>query len=148
MKIEHKDGKPIVLTCVTDQIKCDRLIRSGRLIADSFSLDLKVINVETSASFGDSAGLGIEHLYKISSQFEAEMTVYYHAEALESVRNYILCNNIAHIVTGVPSSFDGSPFIEGLLGAFPKIPLTIVSEDGQFYLAQSTPYSMIMRSIA
>ncbi len=147
MKIEQKDGKPIVLVCVTDQIKCDRLIRSGRLIADSFSLDLKVINVETSAGI-ENAGLGIEHLYKVSSQYGAEMTVYYHSEALESVQSYIRGNNVAHIVTGVPSSLDGSPFIEGLIAAFPKIPLTIVSEAGQFYLAQSTPYSMIMRSIA
>ncbi len=148
MKIEQEDGKPIVLACVTDQIKCDRLIRSGRLIADSFSLDLKVINVETNASFGDNAGLGIEHLYKVSSQYNAEMTVYYHQEALKSVQNYILSNNVAHIVTGVPTSLDGSPFIEGLLNAFPKIPLTVVSEAGEFYLAQSTPYSMIIRSIA
>ena len=147
MKIEQKDGKPIVLVCVTDQIKCDRLIRSGRLIADSFLLDLKVINVDTSAG-GKSAGLGIEHLYRISSQYGAEMTVYYHHDSLESVRNYIKLNDIAHIVTGVPSSLDGSPFIEGLIAAFPKIPLTIVSEAEQFYLAQSTPYSMIIRSIA
>ncbi len=148
MKIEQKDGKPIVLVCVTDQIKCDRLIRSGRLIADSFLLDLKVINVETSASYGDNAGLGIEHLYKTSSQYGAEMTVYYDSDALESVQSYIRGNNVEHIVTGVPTSLDGSPFIEGLIAAFPKVPLTIVSEDGQFYLAQSTPYSMIIRSIA
>ncbi len=148
MKIEKEDGKPIVLVCVTDQIKCDRLIRSGRLIADSFSLDLKVINIETNALFGDNAGLGIEHLYQASTQYGAEMTVYYHHDALESARNYIKFNDIAHIVTGAPSSLDGSPFIEGLLSAFPKIPLTIVSEAGKFYLAQSTPYSMIIRSIA
>ncbi len=147
MKKEKKDGRPIVLVCVTDQIKCDRLIRSGRLIADSFSLDLKVINVETNF-YSDNAGLGIEHLYQVSSQYDAEMTVYYHDEALEPVTNYISTNDISHIVTGVPSSIDGSPFIEGLLAAFPRIPLTIVSEAGQFYLAQSTPYSMIMRSIA
>ena len=146
MKIEQKDGKPIVLVCVTDQIKCDRLIRSGRLMADCFLLDLKVINVETNA--GDHAGLGIEHLYKISSQYDAEMTVYYHHDPLESVKNYIRRSNIAHIVTGVPFSPECSPFIDGLLNAFPKIPLTIVSEDGKFYLAQSTPYSLITRSIA
>ncbi len=148
MKINKKDGKPIVLVCVTDQIKCDRLIRSGRLMADCFSLDLKVINIETNASFGGHAGLGIEHLYKVSSLYNAEMTVYYHQEALESAKNYIRSNNVAHIVTGVPFSPEGSPFIDGLLDAFPKTPLTIVSEEGNFYLAQSTPYSVIKCAIA
>ncbi len=147
MKKEKRDGKPIVLVCVTDQIKCDRLIRSGRQMADCFSLDLKVINIETDAD-RDRAGRGIEHLFKVSSQYDAEMTVYYHHDPLESVKSYIQRNNVAHIVTGVPFTSDDSPFIDGLLSAYPRTPLTVVSEEGMFYLAQSTPMRLIQRSIA
>lgn len=138
-------GAPIVLVCVTDQAKCERLIRSGRQLADCFSLDLKVLSVATNGPQDIMMSHELERLFKVSTQYDAEMTVYYHNDPVQSVKSYIAQANIAHIVVGVPPAPGDSKFIDGLIEAFPKIPVTIVSESGDFYLAQATPFNELIK---
>lgn len=95
--------KQQTLVCVTNQYRCERLIRAGRVVADLSNTDLNALHIaEPSAPFHPSNGDALEHLFDVSKQNNAIMTVYYDDDALRCLINYIRDHRVMNVITGMP----------------------------------------------
>ena len=91
---------PTVLVLVTDQLSCDRLIRAGRRLADTFGCVLEVQNIARFGSVPDPEA--IEHLYQVSRDAGARMAVHYSEDPERSLVG-LLAEGLPHyVVTGMP----------------------------------------------
>lgn len=95
------EDRKATVACVTDQFQCERIIRAGRSIANLTDTSLLVINVSPIDSTAQS-GEAIEHLFRISQQNDAEMSVFYSDKALKVLTTFIKKNHAVNVVTGMP----------------------------------------------
>lgn len=72
--------QPLTLVLVTDQFKCERLIRAGRQLAQRDGTTLEVINVAAAGVAQNPEA--IEYLYRISKENDAAMMIHYSERAL------------------------------------------------------------------
>ena len=121
-----------VLVCVTGQHDCDRLIRTGRLLADELNLPLRVLCVQpTSAGFeGDSEEL--EYLRQTARDADAEMTVYFNDDAPLMAVSVAKKIGAKHIVTGMAEA-PVNGFVEVIHKLLPRVPISMVAKDGQVH---------------
>lgn len=121
-----------VLVCVTGQHDCDRLIRTGKKLADELSLPLQVLCIQpTSAGFETDCG-ELEYLRQTARNSGAEMTVYFNDDApLMAVGVAKRCG-AAHIVTGM-AEVPVNGFIDVLHKLLPVVPISMVAKDGKIY---------------
>ncbi|MBQ9939730.1 MAG: hypothetical protein IJO96_09405 [Oscillospiraceae bacterium] len=93
------------VVCVTNQYKCERLIKAGRRIADLTDTTLTVVNVSRpDITAEDSKAL--DYLFNVSKKYGALMTIFYSTEALKTITEYIKINKAANVVTGMPQAKD------------------------------------------
>ena len=95
------EERKATVACVTDQFQCERIIRAGRSIANLTDTSLLVINVSPIDSTAQS-GEAIEHLFRISQQNDAEMSVFYSDKVLKVLTTFIKKNHAVNVVTGMP----------------------------------------------
>lgn len=98
--ITKKPAQPKTLVCVTDQMGCDRIIKASRIISDLTASELSVINVSSPGRVQDPKS--IEYLFKVSAQYNAQMTVLYHNDPAKAVIQHIKSHKIINVVTGLP----------------------------------------------
>jgi K+-sensing histidine kinase KdpD len=98
--------QPRTLVCVTDQMNCSRIIRAGRVLADLNKTSLSVISVASTKVPQDPAS--IEHLFDVSRQSGADMSVIYADDSAKAIIRYIKENKISHVLTGEPTG-ENSP---------------------------------------
>ena len=95
------EDRKATVACVTDQFQCERIIRAGRSIANLTDTSLLVINLSPIDSTAQS-GEAIEHLFRISQQNDAEMSVFYSEKTLKVLTTFIKKNHAVNVVTGMP----------------------------------------------
>jgi len=114
------------VVCVTDQLRCDRLIRAGRAVADMTDTDLSVINVATPQRENDPAAM--EYLFRVSAEHGGEMAVLYSEAVAKAIIRYIKEGGVSYVVTGVPQPNDS--VILKIWKKFTHITFFTVQENG------------------
>ena len=89
------------VVCVTNQFQCERIIRAGRSIANISDTELLVVNVSP-LDFARQNGEALEHLFRVSKENNAQMSVLYSDEALKTLTNFIKKSHAVNVVTGMP----------------------------------------------
>ncbi len=125
-----RSSKPSVLSCVTGQYGCDRIINAGFEIAKELGYELHVLCVHTPISNASLLSDEIEYLYQTSKRLGADMTIAFNKDAPQTTVDFAKKINAKCIVTGMP---DGSPFgfIDTVHSLLPKSNITIVTKDGE-----------------
>ena len=118
---------PTVLVLVTDQLSCDRLIRAGRRLADTFGCVLEVQNIARFGSVPDPEA--IEHLYQVRRDAGARMAVHYSEDPERSLVG-LLAEGLPHyVVTGMPGG--GSDLLPRLWTRFEYLNFYTVDTAGE-----------------
>ena len=114
------------VVCITDQRRCDRIIRAGRALADVTKTELAVINVVRTNHCYDAAS--IEYLFSVSRDNGAEMVLLYSEDVAKAIIRYIKDNRVAHLLTGIPAK--GDSVTGKIWSKFSHINFFVVEEDG------------------
>lgn len=121
-----------VLVCVTGQHDCDRLIRTGREIAEEKSLSLQVLCVQPNSAGFETDCEELEYLRQTARDAEAEMSVYFNDDSALTAASVAKHIGAVHIVTGMAGS-PASGFIEILHRLLPSVPISMVAKDRTIY---------------
>ena len=114
------------VVCVTDQRRCDRIIRAGRALADISQTELLVVNVVRPDSQQDTDSM--EYLFSVSKQNGAEMALLYSDDVAKALIRYIKENKVANLLTGIPNEGDSVTTI--IWKRFTHINFFVVEQDG------------------
>ncbi len=125
--LSREPKRASTVVCVTDQLRCDRIIRSGRVVANMTDTDLVVINVCTPARQNDPAAM--EYLFRVAADYGGEMAVLYSDAVAKAIARYIKGHRVGYLVTGVPQPSDS--VIMGIWRKFTHITYFIVEEGGE-----------------
>lgn len=127
-------GRPVVVVAVTDQASCDRLIREGARRAQAMGVGLKVVSIQPFAFHGLDLGLNLDYLYSVAKEHDAEMSVFYHDDALLMLGAYLQrCNTVQLVAGTAPGDDPEGAFIRELRKAFPRLPVSLVDPDALVY---------------
>ncbi len=105
-----------ILVCVTVQKECERLILAGKRLADSARIPLKVLHVAESpaqALGSPDAQEALNHLYALSRDTGAEMTILYNPDVRGAIVDYARQVHAVCVVVG-SSKEDGWAMAEAL----------------------------------
>lgn len=132
--------KPSVLVCVTDQYDCDRLINAGFEKAVELGLELHVLSVHIPVHNCSFLSNEIEHLYRVSKDLGADMTIAFHNDAGKTAVDFARKINAKYIITGMP---DDRPhgFVDIVHELLPKSHITMVTKDSEL-LEYSSAYAV------
>ena len=118
--------KAKTLVCVTDQKQCDRIINSGRLLADLTGTDLVVITVAKPDVPQDPQSM--EYLFSVAKNKDAEMSVLFSSDVSKAIIKFIKENKINNVLTGIPST--SNSLTPKLWKKFTHINFFVVEKDG------------------
>ena len=118
--------QPLTLVLVTDQFKCERLIRAGRQMADRDGTTLEVINV--AAVGAERNPEAIEYLYRISKENDAVMMIHYSDEPARFITQLIRECCPSNVVTGLPQK--SNSMLHKIWMRFEQISFFTVDHDG------------------
>ena len=121
-----------VLVCVTGQRDCDRLIRTGRKIADELALPLRVLCVEPASAGFEGNCEELEYLRQTARDAQAEMTVYFNDDAALMAVSVAKKLGVKHIVTGMAEA-PVNGFVEMIHKFLPRMPISMVAKDGKIH---------------
>jgi len=126
--IQQRISKPVYNTvvCVTDQRRCDRIIRAGRALADISGTGLLVVNVVRPDSQQDTDSM--EYLFSVSKQNNAEMALLYSDDVAKALIRYIKENKVANLLTGIPN--EGDSVTTKIWKRFTHVTFFVVEQDG------------------
>lgn len=121
----NKVQKTVV--CVTDQLNCERIIKSSNLLSNLSNTTLDVISIvnPSQEQFNPSA---IEYLFEVSKKNNATMSVLYSDDFKKAMYHFIKDNKPVNVVTGMPS--DKNSVLYKLWQKFSSIHFFIVDESG------------------
>ena len=122
--------KPSVLVCVTGQYDCDRLIEAGFDQAAERGYDLHVLCVHDPACDLSSYSEEFEYLYRTAKSLGADMTVLFDRSAPRRAADFARRVHARRLVTGMPDNRPNG-FVLTVHELLPKLPVTIVTEDGE-----------------
>ena len=122
----------MVLVCVTGQHDCDRLIRTGRKIADELALPLRVLCVQPASAGFEGNGEELEYLRQTARDAQAEMTVYFNDDASLMAVGVAKKLGVKHIVTGMAEATVNG-FVEIIHKFLPHVPISMVAKDGKIH---------------
>lgn len=121
-----------VLVCVTGQRGCDRLIRTGKKIADERNLPLQVLCIQPTSAGFDADCEELEYLRQTARNSGAEMTVYFNDDAPLMAVSVAKRNGAEHIVTGMAEA-PVNGFVDIIHKLLPLVPISMVAKDGKIY---------------
>ncbi len=124
--------EPSVIACVTDQIRCDRIINAARKIADDYGCGLRVLSVLKPMKDYSAVIDRIEYLNFAAKQNNADMTVLFSDNAAVAAADFADKNEAVRIVTGMHDGGDTS-FLVMFNRLLPKVPITMVAENHMVY---------------
>ena len=114
------------VVCVTDQCRCDRIIRAGRMLSDLSGNDLTVINVVDPCRRSDPESM--EYLFSVSRENGAEMVLLYAEDVAKAIIKYVKSNKVATLLTGIPGK--GDSVTASVWNKFTHIDFFVVEQDG------------------
>jgi K+-sensing histidine kinase KdpD len=118
--------------CVTGQRDCDRLIRTGRILADELDLPLDVLCIQPASAGFDGNSEELEYLRQTARDAQAEMMVYFNDDAPLMAVSVAKKIGAKHIVTGMAEA-PVNGFIETIHKLLPRVPISMVAKDGQIH---------------
>lgn len=126
--IQQRISKPVYNTvvCVTDQRRCDRIIRAGRALADISGTGLLVVNVVRPDSQQDTDSM--EYLFSVSKQNNAQMALLYSDDVAKALIRFIKENKVANLLTGIPN--EGDSVTTKIWKRFTHVTFFVVEQDG------------------
>lgn len=127
-----KQKKASVLVCVTGRRDCDRLILVGKKLAKLHDVPLQVLCVQPMNHGFCAKSDEIEHLYQVTKDAGAEMTIFFHDGAALITAGFVKQVGAKLIVTGMPDG-RANGFVEMIHRLIPMVPISMVSEEGQIY---------------
>ncbi len=120
------------IVCVTDQINCERIIKRGREIADKTKTNLYVINVDNGSRRDIAA---IEHLFRVSKEYNAVMNIFYNDKVLDTILNCIREYNAVNVVSGMPQTVNS--ILNKLWAVMPQIDYYMIGLEGDVTVISS-----------
>lgn len=114
------------VVCVTDQRRCDRIIRAGRALADISNTGLLVVNVVRPDSVQDVESM--EYLFNVSKQNRAEMTLLYSDDVAKALIRFVKENKTSNLLTGIPN--EGDSVTTKIWKRFTHLTFFVVEKDG------------------
>ena len=115
------------VVCVTDQRRCDRIIRAGQVLAEMSDTDLAVINVAKPGVPQDPESL--EYLFSVSKEKDAEMVLLYSENVAKAIIRYIKDNKVSYVLTGIPQ--EGDSVTTRIWSKFTHITFFVVEHNGE-----------------
>ncbi len=123
------DPQTSILVLVTNQFQCERLIRTGRKIANLTGTPVYVINVQHRGDKYEANPEALQHLFDVSKHNDAEMKVYFAADPFEQICEIIETYKARHVITGIPVGEDS--LVHKLWRAYPDINFYTVTTEGE-----------------
>lgn len=114
------------VVCVTDQRRCDRIIRAGRMLADITKTELSVVNVVNPDVIQDTDSM--EYLFSVSKQNGAQMALLYSNDVAKAIIRYVKENKVSYLLTGVPN--EGDSVATRIWKRFSHVSFFVVEQDG------------------
>lgn len=115
------------VVCVTDQRRCDRIIRAGRTLANISATELSVINVVKPDAKQDPESM--EYLFSVSKENDAEMALLYSNDIAKAIIRYIKENKVAYLLTGIPK--EGDSVTTKIWSKFSHVTFFVVEHNGE-----------------
>lgn len=122
-----REPRKKTVVCVTDQRKCDRIIRTGHMLAALSSTDLVVLNVARPGAQQDPDSL--EYLFSVAKEYGAEMALLFSDDVAKVIIRYIKDNKVANLLTGIPQG--GDSVTRRIWNKFTHVSFFVVEQDGQ-----------------
>jgi K+-sensing histidine kinase KdpD len=94
----------IVVVCVTEQCRCDRLISRGSELARRMDCQLEVISVQPRNAIATRQASVLEYLFGFARRNRAEMRVYYADDPARAVAEWVRRHKVLNIVVGTPGA--------------------------------------------
>ena len=121
--------KGSVLTLVTDQFNCERIILASKELAESIDKQLYVLNISTPKTNGcDRDHSALEHLFRVSKENDAVMLVQYSEHPSREITKYIENMEPSAVITGIPSTQNS--VLHKLWIRFPTTSFYLTDADG------------------
>lgn len=121
----------IVLVWITNPAACENIVRTGKRIADEFDAELMVASIQKPIRDDwDSTVSDLEALSNASRLVNAELTVLYSDNILETAIKTVDDVKPSAIVTGISGDRDRSLFLDQMLAFDGNIPIYTVDGHG------------------
>ncbi len=127
-----------ILVCVTDQLSCERLIRTGAEIAKEKGVPVQVVSVLPEALVSDNTAFIMQKLYNTANSLGAEMTFYFNSDPALTVVVHAKKSGATHIVSGTPGA-NSTLFFETIKSLLPDLPITIINTENHLYTFPAIP---------
>lgn len=127
-----KKALPCVMVCVTEQTRCENLIRAGRKLADELQTELEVLNIQPTRNAFKARSGELQYLFDVVKANGAGMTVYYNDDAALIAAGHIRKCNAVSVVTGLPAQ-NGSRFVEMVRTLVPDVQINLTEDNGRVH---------------
>jgi len=120
-----------VLVWITNPSACDNIVKAGKRIADELCAELMIVSIQkTIRDDWDTTVSDLEALNNASRSVNAELTVIYSDNTLESAVKTVSDVQPAVMVAGVPGDRNKNLFLEQLRNFDKDIPIYTVDTRG------------------
>lgn len=126
MSGSEKQARYKTIVLVTNQFQCERIIRSGRTLADITNTELCVFSVQNSRY--PQNPLALEHLFNVSKQHGAVMNITYGEEPVKQIISFIKHTRTRNVLTGIPQ--DENSILYQVWRKFTHVQFFTVDEEG------------------
>lgn len=127
-----KKALPCVMVCITEQTRCENLIRAGRRLADDLGVELEVLNIQPVRNAFKARSDELQYLFNTVKANGAGMTVYYNDDAALIAAGHIRKCNAVSVVTGLPAA-NGSNFVEMVRTLVPDVQINLTEDNGRVH---------------
>lgn len=121
------------LVLVTDQYKCERIIKAGRAIAGITHTQLRVFHICPQGQCSDPAAL--QYLFDVAKKNGSVLEISYNTSFMEALTETIQSTNTVNIITGQPGDEDSVLYT--LWDRFPGIKFFTADPDGRLDLVST-----------
>lgn len=124
-----------VLVCITPQESSNKLVKSGKVLAEKHGAKLEVVSVLPLCRDGGQFRIepdAIEKLYQTARNENGEMAVYFSDDPILTVSAHIAKRKPLTLVVGFPGEKSNN-FISTIHLLVPDVPISMVGDGGTVY---------------
>ena len=100
IEISRQPARRQTLVLVTDQFKCERIIKAGRAISNITHTQLRVLSVSQMERMGDT--IALQYLFDIAREKGSVLEIVFSDAFEETIAQSIAERNTVNVVTGEP----------------------------------------------
>ncbi len=132
IEISRQPARRQTLVLVTDQFKCERIIKAGRAISNITHTQLRVLSVSQMERMGDP--IALQYLFDIARENGSVLEIVFSDAFEETIAQSIAESNTVNVVTGEPG--DDSSVLYSLWEQFPGVRFFTTDPEGRLNLAE------------